>query len=70
MHRPGPFPPTGIIGVPPPTHPQAGGGRVGNAWVIDAYALALAALLLGLGSAADLVGRRRVYLLGTLAPPG
>ena len=35
-------------------------------WVIDIYALALAALLLGAGSAADTVGRRKVYLTGTV----
>lgn len=33
-------------------------------WVMDGYALALAALLLGAGSLADRIGRRRVYLLG------
>ncbi|SHM93569.1 MFS transporter [Cryptosporangium aurantiacum] len=33
-------------------------------WVIDIYALALAALLLGVGSAADRFGRKRVYLIG------
>ncbi len=33
-------------------------------WVIDSYALALAALLMGLGSVADRRGRRRVYLAG------
>ena len=33
-------------------------------WVIDAYALTLAALLLTAGSLADLVGRRRVFLIG------
>ncbi|UNO38502.1 MFS transporter [Streptomyces sp. MST-110588] len=33
-------------------------------WVIDGYALALAALLLGTGAAADLLGRRRVHLAG------
>ncbi|MDH6126180.1 MFS transporter [Kitasatospora sp. GP82] len=33
-------------------------------WVMDIYALALAALLLGAGSLADLVGRRAVYLGG------
>src|ERR1700744_5186045 len=33
-------------------------------WVIDAYALVLAALMLGIGSVADGVGRRRVYLVG------
>ncbi len=33
-------------------------------WVIDSYAVALAALLMGLGSVADLRGRRMVYLAG------
>ncbi|MDI5969847.1 MFS transporter [Streptomyces sp. SL13] len=35
-------------------------------WVIDIYALALAALLMGAGSAADTVGRRKVYVVGTV----
>lgn len=34
-------------------------------WVIDAYALSLAALLLTAGSLADLYGRRRVFLIAT-----
>lgn len=34
-------------------------------WVIDAYALSLAALLLTAGSLADLYGRKRVFTLGT-----
>src|SRR4029077_3587707 len=33
-------------------------------WVIDAYALTLAGLLLAAGSLADKVGRRLVFLLG------
>ncbi len=33
-------------------------------WVVDVYALALAALVLGAGSLADLFGRRRLYLIG------
>src|SRR5512133_510954 len=33
-------------------------------WVIDAYALSLAALLLTAGSLADLLGRRRVFTVG------
>lgn len=33
-------------------------------WVLDGYALALAALLLGIGAAADLLGRRRVHVAG------
>ncbi len=35
-------------------------------WVVDAYALALAALLLASGSLADLLGRRRVFVTGLL----
>jgi EmrB/QacA subfamily drug resistance transporter len=35
-------------------------------WVVDAYALALAALMLASGSLADLLGRRRVFVLGLL----
>jgi EmrB/QacA subfamily drug resistance transporter len=33
-------------------------------WVVDAYALALAALLLASGSLGDLMGRRRVFVVG------
>ncbi|MFF5073856.1 MFS transporter [Micromonospora olivasterospora] len=33
-------------------------------WVVDAYSLTLAALLLTAGSLADLFGRRRLYLIG------
>ena len=33
-------------------------------WVIDAYALSLAALLLTGGSLADLFGRRRIFVAG------
>jgi len=33
-------------------------------WVVDAYALALAALLLGAGSVADIIGHRRAYIAG------
>ena len=33
-------------------------------WVIDAYALTLAALLLTSGSLADLLGRRRIFVIG------
>src|SRR5215210_1630880 len=36
-------------------------------WVIDAYALTLAALLLTAGSLADRVGRRRVFVIGLVA---
>ncbi|KAA8890115.1 MFS transporter [Nocardia colli] len=33
-------------------------------WVVDGYALAMAALMLGAGSIADLAGHRRTYLAG------
>src|SRR6059058_5095993 len=33
-------------------------------WVVDAYALSLAALVLGTGSIADLAGHRRAYIAG------
>jgi EmrB/QacA subfamily drug resistance transporter len=33
-------------------------------WVVDAYALTLAALVLGTGSIADLIGHRRAYVFG------
>src|SRR5437660_5824964 len=33
-------------------------------WVIDAYALTLAALLLTAGALADLLGRRRLFAIG------
>ncbi|WP_084269537.1 MFS transporter [Patulibacter minatonensis] len=36
----------------------------GLQWVVDVYALALAALLLLVGSIADIVGRKRTYLVG------
>jgi EmrB/QacA subfamily drug resistance transporter len=36
----------------------------GLQWVVDAYALSLAALLLTAGSLADMYGRRRLYVIG------
>src|SRR4051794_2940959 len=33
-------------------------------WVVDAYALALAAVLMGVGSIADIFGHRRIYIGG------
>ncbi|MGI5459434.1 MFS transporter [Streptomyces sp. CA-249302] len=35
-------------------------------WVMDGYALALAALLLGIGAAADILGRRQVHVVGVV----
>ena len=39
-------------------------------WVMDGYALALAALLLGVGAAADVLGRRRVNVAGVVVFAG
>src|SRR4051794_25051583 len=44
---------------------ELGAGLSDLQWVIDAYALSLAALLLTAGSLADLYGRRRVFVIGT-----
>ncbi|MGP4015006.1 MFS transporter [Saccharopolyspora sp. 5N708] len=38
----------------------------GLQWVLDVYALALASLLVGAGAIADRIGRRRLYLTGTV----
>ncbi len=38
-------------------------------WVVDAYALTLAALLLTAGSLADLLGRRRMFTIGLVLFP-
>ena len=35
-------------------------------WVVDAYSLTLAALLLTSGSLADLLGRRRIFAIGVV----
>jgi MFS family permease len=42
----------------------------GLQWVIDAYALTLAAFLLTAGSVADLYGRRLMYLIGLVVFTG
>ncbi|MGW0883970.1 MFS transporter [Streptomyces sp. NPDC002671] len=39
-------------------------------WVVDAYALALAALVMGVGAAADVLGRRRVNVAGVVVFAG
>jgi EmrB/QacA subfamily drug resistance transporter len=43
---------------------QVGGGFTDLQWVIDAYALTLAAFILAFGSAADRFGRKRVFITG------
>src|ERR1700759_5234703 len=49
----------------PDIQSQLGASLSDLQWVIDAYALSLAALLLTAGSLADLFGRRRVFVIGT-----
>src|SRR5436190_11853179 len=41
-----------------------GSSRDGLQWVVDGYALVLAALMLSTGNLADLYGRRRIFALG------
>src|ERR671933_1946890 len=41
-----------------------GGSFADLQWVVDAYALTLAALILTAGSLADRIGRRRVFAVG------
>ena len=42
-----------------------GSSRADLQWVVDAYALALATLLLTAGSLADRLGRKRVFAVGS-----
>ncbi len=54
-----------IINVALPDIQQdLGSSFSGLQWIIDAYALTLAALLLTTGSLADIYGRKRLYLVG------
>src|SRR5436190_21551378 len=54
-----------IVNVALPAIPQAFGASFSDLqWVIDAYALTLASLLLTAGSLADLYGRRRLFSIG------
>jgi EmrB/QacA subfamily drug resistance transporter len=55
----------GIVAVAlPAVAADLGASFASLQWVLDGYALGLAALLLGAGSLADLVGRRKVYVAG------
>src|SRR3954471_21173676 len=47
----------------PAIQADLGGGITQLQWVVDAYALAFAALLLTSGVAGDILGRRRMFLL-------
>ena len=46
---------------------QIGGSLAGLQWVVDAYTLALASIMLTAGSAADRVGARKTFTLGLAA---
>src|SRR2546423_8162242 len=48
----------------PPIQKQTGASFDELQWVIDAYSLALAGLLLAAGSLADRLGRRRLFVAG------
>ena len=39
-------------------------------WVVDAYSLMLATVVLNAGSLGDLLGRKRVFLIGVVAVHG
>ncbi|MEU1099278.1 MFS transporter, partial [Streptomyces sp. NPDC005877] len=45
---------------------ELGGGMAGLQWVVDAYTLAFAALMLSTGAFADRIGAARAYALGTV----
>ena len=51
----------------PAIRADLGGGLASQQWVVEGFLLALAALLLLGGSLGDLMGRRRVLIVGTLA---
>ncbi|MEU4561056.1 MFS transporter [Actinoplanes sp. NPDC023936] len=55
---------TVVVVALPDIATSLGAGDDDLQWVLDGYALALAALLLGAGSLADRYGRRRTYLIG------
>ena len=50
----------------PSIQSQLGFGPAAVTWVVNAYVLAFAGLLLLSGKAADLLGRRRVFIIGAL----
>ncbi|MEU4695141.1 MFS transporter [Actinoplanes sp. NPDC023714] len=57
---------TVVVVALPDIATSLGAGNDDLQWVLDGYALALAALLLGAGSLADRYGRRLTYLIGVL----
>src|SRR5207247_11444929 len=46
---------------------EIGGSLAGLQWVVDAYTLVLASIMLTAGSTADRVGARKVFTLGLAA---
>src|SRR5215468_1660579 len=46
---------------------ETGGSLAGLQWVVDAYTLALASVMLTAGSTADRVGARKIFTLGLAA---
>src|SRR3954454_5698138 len=50
----------------PSIHDDLGGSFADLQWVVDAYTLALATVVLIAGSLADRVGRRRMFVAGLL----
>jgi len=48
----------------PAIRASVGGSVTGSQWVVDAYTIVLAALLLSAGSAADRLGARRLFVVG------
>lgn len=53
-----------VIVALPQISKDVGGDLRTVQWIVDVYALMLAALLLNIGASADRVGRRRVFLTG------
>src|SRR4249920_3251103 len=51
----------------PAIQSEIGGSLAGLQWVVDAYTLALAAIMLTAGSTADRVGARKVFTVGLAA---
>src|SRR5215218_9945959 len=55
---------TVVNGALPSIQDDLGGSFADLQWVVDAYTLALAAIVLATGALADRVGRRRTFIVG------
>src|SRR3954447_19519799 len=53
----------------PAIEEDLGGGLAGQQWVLNAYLLALASLILTGGSLGDVFGERRVFSIGVFGVP-